>query len=225
MLQTLKRFFTGDELGDSIRHAMDEGSWTPDRLLIELSSDYVFVFEYGDMQTGMLHHKMLQSEESFVGYTMDRYYLWTKRQGDFSYPIALNKGVLNQPRLKVRGELHKIPSWNLRNLDRHRQNGVQFIRKKRRILLETVGNNGKHLAVNAWVYIGLPSYWEEPLEWDNSFYRERPGASFVRCGDYADHKRPEVKRYSHFNRNELQSNGGKCFLFTKGEPLGIEDAK
>lgn len=194
MFNTLKAFLTdAPSVEDHLKATIQHNRNTPDRLLLD-QQDAVLVFEYGELQHGMPRHQILNNSELLsAGFTDERFFMWTYRDGDDSFPIATKFTTPNAPKTRLAGELYKVKSWHVSNLDNYRRNGVHFKRKLSRILLPCVDKIGRPEHVIAWVYVGT-DVWNKKIEWDTSFYRGRDGAVFFPPQRIMDDPRGTITR-------------------------------
>lgn len=158
----------------------DRIEYTPDVYIIE---QYVrqFLFVPDDLMVGGANHKLV--EDAVIGpvlngcYTSDRFSFWMKNLGELSYPIALPEGFTPDGRTTVpvvaapiKGQVLPIKPSRLIVLDKYRQNGVQFTR--RRVNIRFAYRQVRHkpdrpipsvhdcfTTFPAWMYIGEPEYW------------------------------------------------------------------
>ena len=111
-----------------------------------------------------------------------RYSLW--REIETGKVIPLPKGYVNSPQSLVKGEIWSIFADRIPKLDKYKTNGVQFIRKRVKIIVpyievrETYGY-GKHSvnmikSVTCWFYEGLTSFWNERLDAGYNFQAFKP---------------------------------------------------
>jgi len=159
---------------------------TPDiRQLMQYQRQFIFVAD--DMMYGGRHHELLDSPATMrvhpACFTLNKFTLWKKDLGSHSFPVAMEESFKPSNFLrwavepaKVKGELYTIrPSVFWLKLDIHRQNGVQFRRKRVAIILPyrqvryskarpipEVTDEYIH-PVQAWMYIGRPEYWDDQL--------------------------------------------------------------
>jgi hypothetical protein len=169
--------------------------FTPDIFHLEqFKSQLLFVHD--DMAQLQPNHDLIKegSLSGFYpfnyGYTTKSYSFLKKNLGLKSFPIALDIpiDVANQlptymsEEYRIRGELYAIRPLQFLKLDTHRQNGVQFIRRRVNInigykklyhhsITDSKGvyhseyNLGKEqmLTVQAWMYVGREEYWRDQL--------------------------------------------------------------
>lgn len=194
---------------------LQKNKYTPDLPQL-LESEHQLVFAYGEDQTGMHGHVMLQDHITKVAraFTYHKFAVWKKKLGVHTYPVAVNYSFDRDeeqqwwhgsaPLAKVKGELFKIRSAHIPVLDSYRENGVQFERK--RVLLIVPFRKGPSLGslydgylhvriLRAWMYVGLRPYWE-PLIDINFDYA--PVSRYINHGN-------RFGQYYHFGRLEYHN--------------------
>lgn len=108
-----------------------------------------------------------------VAYTVKPFHTWKKNLGVHSFPIPFEVEGFAADAARIRGDLMSIESSHVPVLDKHKQNGLQFIRKKVPIVfaVEKVvhGQDGSsiqtagHTIQRAWMYIAVPEHWNSIL--------------------------------------------------------------
>lgn len=186
MFNAVKKLFHRD-LDRSAEAWHRQCELTPDIWYLEqFRCQHIFIAD--DMMTDRIHNGLL-TEASLSGtdpihpyaYTMDDYKFYIKDLGKVSHPIIMEKdaeltGHVRFPPepAQVKGELWAIRPYQFIKLDKHRQNGVQFFRKrvsiflpatnvvytKERPLPQLVTADG---VIGAWMYFGVPEYWDNQL--------------------------------------------------------------
>lgn len=171
-----------------------ETEFTPDVWKIEMQ-EFVYLFEYGEAMREHIRYDIID-QSSYFGATAftvaDNFAMWYHRLGKATYPIAMevkkNFNIqdvkmlnLTQGNARVRGELHHVRPQALFELDTHRLNGIQFIRKP--ILLDIpfrkelkiidvqtghytrkMTGQQHHNEIEAFMYVGNPEYWSARLD-------------------------------------------------------------
>lgn len=200
--------------------AAQEALFTPDRLVVEGKSRNVFVFAYGRLKSGFPDNSIFPEVSLCDAWTIERFYVWTVKRGSHTFPIACKVGGADQmPRERVRGELYKIPSTHLKNIDKYHENGVRFRRKETKILLPDKHPLVKPTLIPAYIYVGVDSYWEKQIEWELSFYRGN-GPTFGVASVSENTVYRSLKRYYDFNKQDCkESVQPKCYLFTSTKAL------
>lgn len=222
--ERIKSLFTaGPTPAELVRDSLQKNKNTPDRLLLE-ANETVPVFEYGDMQCGMRHHNMLHGEFLCEAYTEQRFYTYVKKDGPSSIPIATSVPVARVARHRVRGELFQVPSKHINNLDNYRENGVQFVRKKVRLILPFLNEEGLGVQnTMAYAYIGKNEAWKASLVWDSEFYRGR-GGLFHPSKVYEDRKRIYISQFTHFTQDDFVKPDTSCFIHVTSDYFGRQHA-
>lgn len=207
MLTKLKRVFGMPGIyptREQIDSFFAEVSMTPDCGELEESA-YAPLFVYDNMMEGLKDFSLIQPhiEDRWTAYTRDHFALVKERLGSNSYPVMLEKGLSSSyevfpeqdngnkkgvaeweiiKKFRVRGQLVKIDSKRIKQLDIARQNGVQFDRKRIKVNIpfRTSGWSKQHgrgflsepMVAHVWAhaYVGRDEYWREQLE---SLYSDR----------------------------------------------------
>ena len=200
------------------QQAKEKNKNTPDVALLERKLfNRVFVFD--DMMKGHPgHDKFIREHSAFLatGFTAECMTLWKKKLGKLSFPVALPDTFHTTPSVPIKGELYALETSQILELDKERENGVQFIRKRINIVLpyrhllfnkdrpqvykgtrsedsrELYDNIKNQLTaelrvnVTAWAYVGVSDYWSPQLDAGYLF-------SPVKC--FAPEQKPEQKYY------------------------------
>lgn len=210
-----------------IKDCETEYSYTPDWSILE-QSEYQPVFIYCNMMHGGAQHPVLDglyksaSEDGLsinpYVYTKTRYEVWQTNQGRESVPVALTSRrsaisfltgtlqTLSRP-APIKGRLFFVRSSVIKDLDKAKQNGVIFRRRKVPILLPymlqvvdpvegyrqyTTGHSLTSEQVYeqwAWMYLGRHKHWDElldggyttiPCELRSHILKQRKGVSYFR---------------------------------------------
>jgi len=135
-----------------------------------------FMFFVDDLKRGHRRHEMLKGAEFFAtAFSRSGYSMWKHNLGKETFPIPFEDSDAVVPFSKVKGELYLVPTDMIKILDEHRQNGVQFIRKRVRLAIpfRTVRMDKDAKVVytsrtreqywSAWMYVGINDYWVELL--------------------------------------------------------------
>lgn len=135
----------------------------------------------GEMMRGLPKHHLLPKEAIYVGkaYTVQSSFtLWKKKLGKESLIIPIRSHI--HPKASpIRGELYFVPTSEVYKLDRYHHNHVFFKRRKIAVTVpyserirthnergETVVvmREGNNLEIEAWIYTGMPEYWDSHLD-------------------------------------------------------------
>lgn len=160
-----------------LEDADDEVEFTPDLWNME-RRQLQLLFVYDEMMQGHHGHDLIKehSVSLAAAYTEDKFILWRKNLGKKSYPIPLVKKYLSVPSARIKGQLYGILPPQFKELDKHKLNGVSFIRVRvniqipyRRIVKMreeqgTVKLDEEIQRVRAWMYIGVPNYWDDQID-------------------------------------------------------------
>lgn len=175
-----------------IERATRAHEFTPDIQELERYTDCL-VFLYNEAMEGRRANEAILDGSSYIvpAYTLDtNLSLWNKNLGRASFPIALS-GVKRRPRDKflssrelsklrpcdsedvipgrIRGELYLIRPALIKRLDEYVLNGVQFQRKRIRVIVPHISRRegcdikAVHV-VRAFFYEGIRDYWLEQLD-------------------------------------------------------------
>jgi hypothetical protein len=198
----------------------EETRYTPDVAKLE-EFEYQLYFACDETQRGHSRHEILDGEYKCPGFTQQSFNYWyPETPWDPAVPMETTnfinplKGL--PPIAKIKGEIHKIRPQSIIQLDSEKQNGVQFRRKKVRIIVpyralkwvhdvnhipddvEYVADNGLGLTrervcvIRAWMYVGIPEYWDKLL---NSY-------SFHAVDTYEAKNRRWLKEYYVLRRTQ-----------------------
>lgn len=191
-----------------LHQASEEVRFTPDNALLE-QADWQIFFIHDDMKEGMRNHAKIKSfgvkllegttQEGFTFYihkfaddgsSLDIPVAVTRQTTDKIIPWADQKGA---PSAHIRGDVYRIRSSHVKELDKFRENGVQFLRRRVKIRVDyrdrvafkdrgTIVNFAKdylnhHVSravvtspiektefIEAWMYVGPSEYWEEQID-------------------------------------------------------------
>lgn len=195
--------------------------FTPDLHFFE-RRPYTLFFEYSDLQDRMPKHQMVSPYFTTPAYTAERY--GCLNHSEDPKAIAFDDHFKERPirRQKIRGELYaiKLPAPIL--IDSYRQNGVQFERRRVKVLYPIVREPESHrertreetviCSAFAWMYFGKPDYWSDQINWDASFYKGRRGSMFPESKVYTD-LRAEFNNHYFFTLNDIinHTRDDRCF--------------
>lgn len=195
-----------------IKQANEEAALTPDIWRIErYKTQLLFVCD--EMQSNCHHHPLLCSQaKSCVAFSDTTFSMWKKRMGKESTAIPLRlefQSGMAQRSVSlehVKGEIHQIPPRHFIELDKIKQNGVQFRRVRTSFLVpHTTTRWSKQTGtfkektldrVKAWMYIGIPEYWNDQID---------EGFMFKTVQKYAA-RNPMIERYYCFSPKEYNDN-------------------
>lgn len=146
------------------------------------------IFIPDEMKLGKKQHDLIKEASYSDGplhpevYTSEKFTFWKKDLGVESFPIAMEypyrpSGYCRvQPvPARIQGELYQIRPSQIIKLDIHRQNGVQFRRVKKDILVpyrevryskerpDPKLSEERIYPLQAWMYVGIPEYWDDMI--------------------------------------------------------------
>lgn len=208
--------------------ALESTRFTPDIALLE-QSEFQRVFIYGEMQRGHRSCVLLPedlAQKDSICYTDSYFILWKKHLGKASHAIATDVSELwKKPdwatpiRARIQGELYATYSSHIPILDIYYQNGVEFERRRVKILRpwrhivrakDGFPLNGQHLesfkargivhsmrgctVLDAWMYTAIPEYWSGQLS-----------RQFVPVQKYTSPNEPWLKDYYSFTLLEYET--------------------
>lgn len=167
--------------------------FTPDLWELEQKKAHL-VFIHDDMMQLQPNHHLIQGGLSGFypfqyGYTTKKFSFVQKELGTKSFPIALDLRDLAQElpmyiadSHRIRGEVYAVRAPTLIELDNHRRNGVEFVRKQVNVNIgyrkvyrshwfNAYGNKkyeynlGREemTTVTCWMYLGREEYWKDQL--------------------------------------------------------------
>lgn len=147
--------------------------YTPDAAKLE-EKKFHYMFVYGDMKRGHRRLEMLGGAEFYgQGFTKSAFSMWKKNLGKETFPIPFTDRDGATPFCKIRGEVFAVPTDVIKELDKHWENGVQFIRKRVRISIphriQVMDSNAKVVHTSRtrdqtlapFMYVGVQDYWNE----------------------------------------------------------------
>lgn len=173
-------------------HIRAELKHTPDMAKLYEYSHQLF-FSCDATQKGQALHEEIETGEYVCpAYTQKSFNYWQPNSNALPpVPMEAQPGYVKPlpfypEAAKIKGELHLIPSPVLKKLDTDRENGVQFVRQRVRLIIpyralkwlkdyrspmlppdiECVYSNGLGLTfekvciIRAHMYIGRPEYWD-----------------------------------------------------------------
>lgn len=193
--------------------------YTPDIGKLERTMRWL-LFVPDEMQQAHPDHSRLSRHAKQIGtaFTVDTFTLWKERKHvDLKVtrviPLRIQYGkeaFYTSPtaaiRRPVRGELYFVNALTLIKLDRHRENGVRFLRERVEVVMprtEIALHRTKEGYIkkeqrlrgepfNVWMYVGVPEYWEQQLDGGHGF-------ALVR---YFQPNNPELSKFYAFTPEE-----------------------
>lgn len=177
-------------------HLGEAATYTPDIVrLCRASRQLIFVAD--DMLTGGKYHDYITETNltgrwpGMSGYTQDDFVYLERKLGVESYPVALPPNIQPKnwredvpwaeptpsfPVAKIWGQVYAIRGFQFKKLDFIRENGVQFKRVRKDILIPNQKIFRKKTPevsyemtypLECWMYVGIPEYFEHLI--DNGF--------------------------------------------------------
>lgn len=183
--------------------------FTPDIAKLERYK-YQLIFVYDEMMFSHPQAEILKPEATLLSkaITKNGYTLWKRKLGQESYPVALDQKFHNLLKAPIKGELYRMRPKHFILLDSYKDNGVRYYRKRIDVVVpwkEVVRHKKTNVVITraerkteikAWMYIGIPDFWEEIL--DAGFM-----SSPVRCFQPND---PNLKPYYMFTKLEYEQS-------------------
>lgn len=168
----------------------DSVKYTPDNSKLE-QYEFLLLFSPDETQRGYSHYSLIEdSVFECHAFTQKFYNYWQQRDGQL-IPLEANAPAAVKyfpPSLRIKGELHAIRPYQFRELDAHKQNGIQYTRQRVKLLVpyrqviisDYYDEDGKELpvclqgkkgvtgpeqiqVVKAWMYVGREEYWDPIL--------------------------------------------------------------
>lgn len=191
-----RRFLPGSSFGYALPdehwfdYAKDETRYTPDVATLELH-EWQLYFACDETQIG--HQKNDVVGEAIYkcpGFTQQSFNYWDPK-APFLPPVAMEASGYRNPMpyypeiARIKGQILLVRPQGLINLDNYKENGVQYTRKKIRIVIpyralkrisdhpdlptadieQEINGIGltfeKVCIIRCWMYIGIPKYWDQ----------------------------------------------------------------
>lgn len=171
----------------------DKYPHTSDILKLE-EFEHMLFFDYG--------HFLPKDHHISTAYTVERLTVWYNVHNNSQLPIAMRNGLYGRQvrRAKVCGQLYLVDTDRLVELDNERRNGVNFTRKRTKLLIPYQDKYYNQCEIRAWMYIGNEGFWNEQTDWERQFYRTRSGQSFNQAKLFRDDNRPWLDTYYKYSR-------------------------
>lgn len=212
-------------------HIDHENGYTKDYLWLESKEWHLFFVCDDLMRRHSRHEKFMKEDTEYKAGAFtesDEFSMWKKKVGTESFPIPLIGYRWSAPTMveqkdetrtkisimelnatrtgRIKGELYLVRPSVLVNLDKYRENGVQFTRKRTKILVpyrpqegSTTVNDEEFIhQVKAWMYIGELDYWQDLLHNPRVFSRvtdfeaNRKISDGIRMKNYYYYSLPEA---------------------------------
>lgn len=202
-------------------NALRKTDKTPDVAFLEsLEHQLVFVAdEFMSVNPKASVLEKLKAKKEFECFSKETYTVYQKRLGRESFPIPLSVEHKTAPSLQVKGELYSMRSTALFELDKYKENGVQFQRirvpvnipvsrykwfKDRKHAENEAGKplgrsrllvSSEQFTKQVWMYVGIEEYW--PID---------GGYLFERSPVYESKK---FNRFYYFKTGDLEKDAEK----------------
>lgn len=154
--------------------------YTPDICLLEAKLMHR-IFIPDETMRGHYNYQMIGEHSAYLclGYTYDRFECFRRitNQSLIAIPSGDKQTEPYHPRgpARIKGEVHLIETAGLIKLDNHKENGVQFERKRVRILVaaypqKTASDGNIQLGqehvfpIEMWMYVAKQDYWEPLID-------------------------------------------------------------
>lgn len=197
---------------------LQDGKWTPDMAQL-CRYEIQLIFLADEFQRFHPKHELIKTHATYLC-NADTYFpfvVWKKALGEESYPVPMEAEKFSLqpwqiPRKGdtgvVRGELFAVmPHKVFPILDKHRQNGLQFIRKRVPVQVKYQQKSyslrdGWHLSgwriqtIEAWMYMGDPDFWN----WDAQEYGSLNAVRMFKPNDDAN---PQYYRFTTAEYNDV----------------------
>lgn len=140
---------------------------TPD--FLELKSDHhIPVFVYGSLKSGHRNHEMLSGCQFLGRGRTVATDLDLRAPSHNAFPIAFRKSIMKTPKEvlgRVSGEIWVVDPKKMLEMDTFENNRTMYNREKVWVVCrdqEIKGSTNKQArpTIQAWMYIGVPDYWE-----------------------------------------------------------------
>lgn len=180
-------------------------TFTPDAAILSRKESHLF-FIADEMMEKHYDYARLGAEATNICQvlTQDKFSYWKKNLGKKSFALALENGYTEKR--QIRGELHLLLTEQIFKLDEHRENGVQYDRKRVKLILPYTQTQMKYQqmgfvledvplmdkTINAWMYVGRSEYWDKLLD---------GGYMFSPVKHFTPHN-PLLQQYYYFTNRE-----------------------
>jgi gamma-glutamylcyclotransferase (GGCT)/AIG2-like uncharacterized protein YtfP len=119
--------------------------------------DSHYVFAYGTLKAGFRRDRNLAGSKVVgVGYTKNHFEMF-RTDTNQSFPVLLSNEAGRAHH--IYGEVYKVPTWMMRDLDYIESNTFKY--QRIRVPIDTLmdSKTGISRQIYAWTYIGVPTYW------------------------------------------------------------------
>lgn len=206
---------------DALTHAV---RYTPDNGWLE-QFKYQLVFCPDETQMLFPGYDLIKGGDFMTnGYTGLKFNYWEQKADRLAVPMKATGpsfGNLFPPALKIKGEVHLVPTERIKVLDTHKLNTVQFLRKRvdifvpnRQLLKRNVDTMNRELPpalqgekiilgaerlwmLRCWMYIGNPEYWDD-------IFDAGYNSSAFKHVHHIQTDREWLKEYYYYTRHEFK---------------------
>lgn len=225
MLKLAKDYST---FRDVIKGRLEDNKFTPDAHVLD-EYEFQLFFAHDQLQRNMTLYPMIE-ESAYLcsAFTTKNFQFFKSAVEPDGIPIPMET-ELTEPLIrnlpfpaKIKGELHIIRPKQFLPLDIMLKNGVQFTRKRVRLIVPyrerrlfptkdvhgrplpkvlqgkeglTFWTNEKVYIIRAWMYVGNPDYWNDLLD---------VGYHFQSVKMFEPKQRTWLKRYYKYTRDEYK---------------------
>lgn len=175
---------------------------TPDLCVLEQAENH-FVFDCSKIIS-----KTLSITNAF---TKGRLAMWQDTREQHTPPVVMEPWedwVKDIPRAKIVGGLYSLTIEDLLFLDKYKENGVKFNRKRVDINVPDFSTGRHPIKTTAWMYFGNAQHWGSLISWDHFFYRGK--GNFISPSVQQDSRR-WVQGYFRYIPQKPDTSSIKCY--------------
>lgn len=202
-------------------YARDVARYTPDIAVLEQHAWQLY-FACDETQIGHLKNDLLGDfEYKMPGFTQQSFNYWA-HEAPFNAAVPMEAEGFHNPMpnypdiAKIKGQILMIRPQAFLNLDNYKENGVQYLRKKVRIIVpyralkkisdhpdlptvdiewvrDGIGLTFERVCtIRAWMYVGVPKYWDKMISaYDYTSVQTYNSKNRPWCKTYYQLRRPE----------------------------------
>lgn len=177
LAKVLPKLFGTSELPTEheVNWLIDSVAHSPDLGILE-QFEFQLLFSPDETQRDLSAYSLIE-DSAFLchAYTARPFNYWEQRDG-LPIPMETTNQVFGvpsvhgfPPALKIKGELHLIRPYQFKELDIYKENRVQFLRKRVKLLIPHHPTNKPaeeqvYVLKGAWMYVGAADYWNDLLD-------------------------------------------------------------
>lgn len=221
LAKVFPKLFGAPNLPDAkeVAWVSEQVRYTPDNSKLE-QYEFQLLFSPDETQRGYPKYNLIEDSVFMChAFTQKTYNYWQQRDGQLIPLEATAPAAVKYfpPSLRIKGELHAIKPYQFRELDRWKQNTVQYTRQRVKLLIpyrEVIKSpyrdeTGRELPkclqgkvgvtspervhiVRAWMYVGNDNYWDSLLSPYN-----------FHAVQHHESRRPWLKEYYSYPKREL----------------------